>query len=237
MLKSIYEKQRLVFGCGNPLFGDDGFGPEVIRLLESLYFPPRDTACLDVGTAIRDFLLDILLLEKKPAQMIIIDAMDLPRTAAGQISEIEVDDIHPAKIGDYSLHQFPTVNMLKEIRTHTAIDVRILVTQPADIPSEVRPGLSSAVKAAAINMCERIIAILETPLQNAVGRHPNLIVIRVGQLADRLGVHRNTVTNWIREGKIKARPTVGRKYAIEEAEFIKFCRQSGVAEHVVQEFI
>ncbi|MCK7511141.1 MAG: helix-turn-helix domain-containing protein [Desulfobacterales bacterium] len=31
-----------------------------------------------------------------------------------------------------------------------------------------------------------------------------MIEIRVGQLAEKLGVHRNTVTNWIRSGKLRA---------------------------------
>ncbi len=237
MLRAIYQKQRLIFGCGNPLFGDDGFGPEVIRLLESVYYLPKDAACLDVGTAIRDFLIDILLLEHQPSQIIIIDAMDLPDLVPGEIREINVKDIQPAKISDYSLHQFPTANMLKEICLHTAIDVRILVARPAEIPTKVKPGLSSSLTATVPEMCERIIEILKTPAVEPRQPQSNSIVIRVGQLANKLGVHRNTITNWIRDGRIKAQPTVGRKYTIKKAEFKRFCRQSGVAEHVLQEFI
>jgi coenzyme F420 hydrogenase subunit delta len=116
MLKRIYEKPRLVFGCGNPLFGDDGFGAEVIRLLEAEYRLPSDVAYLDVGTAVRDILFDMLLSRKYPRQIIIVDAMALKDASPGEIREIGLDEIQPAKIVDYSLHQFPTTNMLKELR-------------------------------------------------------------------------------------------------------------------------
>ena len=52
-----------------------------------------------------------------------------------------------------------------------------------------------------------------------------MIEIRVGQLAEKLGVHRNTVTNWIRSGKLRATATVGKKYVIEEDAFAEFCRE------------
>lgn len=59
-----------------------------------------------------------------------------------------------------------------------------------------------------------------------------MIEFRVGQLAGILGVHRNTVTNWIRSGRLAARPTVGKKYLIEIPEFQRFCRDQGISEGV-----
>ena len=55
-----------------------------------------------------------------------------------------------------------------------------------------------------------------------------MIDIRVGQLAQKLGVHRNTVSNWIKRGMLKATPTVGKRYLIEEAEFKRFGQASGI---------
>jgi excisionase family DNA binding protein len=60
-----------------------------------------------------------------------------------------------------------------------------------------------------------------------------MIEIRVGQLADRLGVHRNTVTNWIRSGKLRATATVGKKYLIEKETLLQFCREQGIPEAVM----
>ena len=57
-----------------------------------------------------------------------------------------------------------------------------------------------------------------------------MIDIRVGQLAQQLGVHRNTISNWIKSGKLKATPTVGKRYLISEEEFTAFCLSVGVPE-------
>jgi excisionase family DNA binding protein len=62
-----------------------------------------------------------------------------------------------------------------------------------------------------------------------------MIEIRVGQLAEKLGVHRNTVTNWIRGGKLKATATVGKKYLIEKEVLLQFCREQGIPDTVMQE--
>jgi coenzyme F420 hydrogenase subunit delta len=153
-------KRCLVFGCGNPLFGDDGFGSAVIEHLIANYIIADDVACLDVGTAVRDLLFDMLLSPRKPREVIIVDAMDLAGGVPGQIYEIDVDRIHPAKISDFSLHQFPTTNMLKEIHEGTSIAVRLLVVQPTALPDEIRPGLSAPVRTAVPEMCRHIMALL-----------------------------------------------------------------------------
>ncbi|MFZ1985779.1 MAG: hydrogenase maturation protease [Desulfatitalea sp.] len=162
-------KRCLVFGCGNPLFGDDGFGAQVIEYLTSHHKMPRHVACLDIGTAIRDLLFDILLSPQKPEQIIIVDAMSLAGGVPGQIYEIDVDQIQAEKISDFSLHQFPTTNMLKEIKEGTDIEVRVLVAQIAEVPDEVRPGLSPAVAAAVPEMCRRIMEVVDrTPLSQPI---------------------------------------------------------------------
>jgi excisionase family DNA binding protein len=62
-----------------------------------------------------------------------------------------------------------------------------------------------------------------------------MIEIRVGQLADKLGVHRNTVTNWIRGGRLRATATVGKKYLIEKEALLAFCSEQRVPENIFQE--
>jgi coenzyme F420 hydrogenase subunit delta len=164
MLKPVTEYDCLVLGCGNPLIGDDGFGPAVIQHLEQHYRLPDDVAAIDCGTSIRDILFDILLSAKKPVKMIIVDVTDSPGLAAGEIREIDIDQIRPEKISDFSLHQFPTTNMLKEIKHETSIDVRVFVVQTAGMPTEVKPGLSEPVRAAIPPMCERILAEIGSTL-------------------------------------------------------------------------
>lgn len=165
MIELIHTKSHLVFGCGNPLLGDDGFGPAVIDHLERCGHLPDDVGILDVGTAIRDFLFDILLAEKKPRQIIVVDAADKPGHRPGDLYELPVDAIDTAKTHDFSLHQFPTTNMLHELQTATAIEVRVLVAQVDHIPELVAPGLSPEVQAAVPRACGRILAMIGAPAE------------------------------------------------------------------------
>ena len=158
MLRPLFEYDCLVLGCGNPLIGDDGFGPAVIRQLEEAYAIPESAACIDVGTSVRDILFDLILSEKKPRRIIIVDAADTPGIAPGEIRAIDIDQIQPEKCCDFSLHQFPTTNMLKELKEETAIDVRVFVVQVAGLPEEVMTGLSAPVQSAIPRMCARIMA-------------------------------------------------------------------------------
>ncbi len=64
-----------------------------------------------------------------------------------------------------------------------------------------------------------------------------MITIRVGELAQALGVHRNTIRNWIRSGKFEARPTVGKKYAIEKSSFLAFIDSQSISPDAVRNWI
>lgn len=120
--------------------------------------------CIDAGTSVRDILFDLLLSEKRPRKLIIVDAFDRPGVPPGEIREIDIDQIGREKISDYSLHQFPTTNMLKELKEHTAIEIRVLVVQVTSLPDEVRVGLSDAVKAAIPQMCARILKEVDSTI-------------------------------------------------------------------------
>jgi hydrogenase maturation protease len=161
MSKSICEKKRLIFGCRSPRISNNGFGSEVIRWLETLYVLPKDTECLDAGTAIHDFLFDILLLKKKPSQIIIIDTMNFAHGEPGEIKEIDISDIQPSTHSDHPLRNLHTINMLNIFRKQTTTDIRILVTQPAEIPSKSNSGLYFYVRSSLPQMCDRIIHIIE----------------------------------------------------------------------------
>jgi excisionase family DNA binding protein len=55
-----------------------------------------------------------------------------------------------------------------------------------------------------------------------------MIVIRINQLAEQLGVHRNTVRNWIKCGKLPARSVSGKRYLVSESDFGKLCQEFGL---------
>ncbi len=61
-----------------------------------------------------------------------------------------------------------------------------------------------------------------------------MIEFRIGNLATLLEVHRNTVRNWIKQGRLKAKPTVGKRYSIEERHLLAFCQEAGVSRERMQ---
>ena len=144
-IPECYQKSTLILGCGNILFGDDGFGPAVIEYLGKDCRVPEDVTILDVGTGAREILFTIALAEKKPERIIVIDALDCQREP-GDIFTIPVENLPDKKIDDFSLHQLPTSNLLKELRDLCQVEVILLAVQPESVPETVRPGLSTKVQ-------------------------------------------------------------------------------------------
>lgn len=162
MLSKALENPILIFGCGNLLFGDDGFGPAVVQHLQENFELPDTVLVQDVGTGVREVLFDLALSDRRPQMLIIVDAVDYPDRTPGEVFEISVTGLPAQKTTDFSLHQFPTVNILKELQEETDIAIHIIVAQVAHLPDEVQPGLSDAVNRALPEACRRILALLPT---------------------------------------------------------------------------
>jgi len=160
LIEDLFEKSTLIFGCGNILIGDDGFGPAVIHHLNENYTLPDSVLAMDMGTSIRDTLFDLTLSDKKPDRLIIVDAVDFQDRSPGEIFEIPVEKIPEKKISDFSLHQFPTVNLLAELKELANIEIIVLVAQIEILPDEIGPGLSKTMENAVIPACERIMHLL-----------------------------------------------------------------------------
>ena len=158
--KFYLEMRKLIFGCGNVLFGDDGFGPAVVDYLNANYKLPDDTLALNVETSIRGLLFNIVLKEKKPELILIIDAVDKGRIP-GETYEIDLEEIPKIKLDDFSMHQMPSSNLLKEIKAEGGVNIRILVCQVEYIPPEIQPGLKPVMTEAIPKMCDRIKTVLE----------------------------------------------------------------------------
>jgi len=150
-----------IFGCGNEIMGDDGYGPAVVEQLNSSLRLPENVEAIDAGTGVREYLFDFLLSsENRPETIIILDAVDFAGKEPGEVFQIRPADIPAKKIHDFSLHQFPTVNLLLELEQHTGIRVIILAAQVEYIPEEIAPGLTPAMSAAVSRACEEIFRIL-----------------------------------------------------------------------------
>jgi len=151
----------VIFGCGNVVMGDDGYGPAVVDALNSRYQLPAGVEAIDAGTGIREYLFDyILTAEGRPDRIIVLDAVDFPDRQPGDVFLMDTSAIPLKKIHDFSLHQFPTVNLLVELEQHTGVRVFILAAQVESIPEEITPGLSPAMSAAVSVACEKVLQIL-----------------------------------------------------------------------------
>jgi coenzyme F420 hydrogenase subunit delta len=148
-------KPLLVLGCGNVLFGDDGFGPAVIEHLHAHYKIPDTVCAVDVGTGARNVLFTVSISPERPKRVLIVDAIDR-KGFPGEIFELTPGDLPPEKAEGFSLHQAPSANLALELMRE-GIDVRVLVAQTGRVPESVEPGLSSALRKAVPRMCERIV--------------------------------------------------------------------------------
>lgn len=150
-----------IFGCGNVIMGDDAYGPSVVDKLNETYELPDCVEAVDVGTCVREYLFDYLLMEEgRPDRIIILDAVDFADKQPGEVFEIRPTEIPAKKIHDFSLHQFPTVNLLQELEENTGISVLILAAQIEFIPEEIHPGLSPAMSKAVNIACEKVSQVL-----------------------------------------------------------------------------
>ena len=97
----------MIFGCGNIIMGDDGYGPAVVDELNANYEIPDDVQAVDAGTCVREYLFDYLLTEDgRPENIIILDAVDFPDRKAGEVFQILPDEIPAKKIHDFFKKRF-----------------------------------------------------------------------------------------------------------------------------------
>jgi coenzyme F420 hydrogenase subunit delta len=95
-----WNKEILVLGCGNILFGDDGFGPEVVEHFKKNYNIPGQAYVLNAGLSVREILFTLILSEKKPRRIIILDAVDFGKNP-GEILNLDVSELPDKKTDDF----------------------------------------------------------------------------------------------------------------------------------------
>ena len=138
------EKEILVLGCGNILLGDDGFGSSVAECLERCGLLPKNAAVINAGTSVRGILFDLVLSKQRPRKIIVVDAIDAGRRP-GEIFRINLEELPGNKTDDFTLHEMPTSNLLKELRDLCHVEVILIVGQIESIPEAVRQGLSGTL--------------------------------------------------------------------------------------------
>jgi coenzyme F420 hydrogenase subunit delta len=154
----LRNKRVVVLGCGNVLFGDDGFGPAVVEHLIKNYKIPPDVGVMDAGTGVREILFDIILSEKKPQKIIIVDGLDLGKSP-GEIFVIPPEQMPGEKVDDFSMHQIPTSNLLKELEMGCRVEVVVVAGQVENIPATVSAGLSKKLVDAVPKACDAVVRL------------------------------------------------------------------------------
>jgi len=163
--------ETLVLGCGNELFGDDGFGPAVARRLREMPDPPPDVCALDVGTAVREVLFDVLLGPVRPRRVVVVDAVDQGRRP-GDVWCVEAGGLPKVKLDDFSMHQMPTSNLLGELSELAGVEVMCVVGQVSAFPREVQPGLSAPVQRAVDRAVEIVLNACRRPIEGRIPAGP-----------------------------------------------------------------
>src|SRR4030042_6842612 len=149
-------KEIIVLGCGNILFGDDGFVSSVAEHLQSCTLLPENVSVINAGTGVRRMLFDLVLSEQKPRKIIVVDAVDAGRKA-GEVFKINIDELPKNKTDDFTLHEMPTSNLLQELKDFCNVEVTIIAGQIESIPEVVRPGLSDALAKSVAVAAEEVL--------------------------------------------------------------------------------
>lgn len=161
MILGLESAKVLVLGVGNRLLGDDGLGPAVIGWLQRHAKLPSDVLLADVGTAAREVLFDLLLSERRPKLIVIVDSIDRAGCLPGQVFVLKTKDLPPAKLSNFSVHQFPDVCLLSELEEFAGVNVTIVAAQVSESASCVRLGLSPAVALAVPKVGECVKGLVE----------------------------------------------------------------------------
>jgi|SRR3989304_3407264 len=154
-LPAFCRARVLILGVGNVLFGDDGFGPAVTERLIRDYPIPEDVYVMDVGTGVRKLLFTLILSETRPEEIVIVDAVDWGQEV-GQVVTIPVEALPVNKIDDFSLHQVPTSNMLRELQDQCGVKITVIACDVGPIQQEMRSDLSPQICQAVITACQQI---------------------------------------------------------------------------------
>jgi coenzyme F420 hydrogenase subunit delta len=94
--------------------------------------------------------------------IILVDAVSLPEKRPGQVAWLPLDQIPEFKKADFSMHQFPSIDLLQELASQAGVDIRVLAVQAEYIPDHVQPGLSTKVQEAVPTARRMIHAVLKT---------------------------------------------------------------------------
>ena len=152
-----YDAGRLVVGCGNVLFKDDGFGPMVIHALEDYFIDndiekPEDTQFIDAGTGATHFIFSMP--DENWKKVIVVDVVEW-NAEPGTLKIFSPYDMPKGKYEN--AHTWPVEEPLHDL-VDMGIEVVIVGCKPAEITApDVDMGLTEPVEAAIPKAIEMIL--------------------------------------------------------------------------------
>jgi hydrogenase 3 maturation protease len=122
-LASLLNGKTVIVGIGNPLRGDDGFGPYLVELLQGQV----KALCLDAGTAPENYIGKII--KEDPDTVLIVDAVHLG-LPAGEFRVMEKDEI--LKSG-FTTHDLSPRMFMDHLEQGTRAHIYMLGVQPQSV--------------------------------------------------------------------------------------------------------
>jgi hydrogenase 3 maturation protease len=119
----ILRGKMVIVGIGNPLRGDDGFGPALIERLQNKV----SFLCIDAGTAPENYVG--LLVKEKPDTILLIDVADLS-LEPGQYRILQPEDI--LKCG-FTTHDMSSRMLMEFLEDQTNASILMLGVQPQQV--------------------------------------------------------------------------------------------------------
>jgi len=147
-LNPSYFKEIMVLGCGNILFGDDGFGYHVIEKLKNLLTEEekKRVALVDAGTGAPQQVLSLIDETTKTKKIIVVDTIDY-NLKPGEIKILRKEDLPDPKYSPLDIHSWPLAGILKDVCERYSIDLLVVGCQGKYIPKpDIHIGLSKEVE-------------------------------------------------------------------------------------------
>jgi len=143
-------KGKVVFiGIGNPLRGDDGFGPLLVQKLQGQV----SAVCLDAGNAPETYVGKII--KEKPDTIVLLDVVHLG-LAPGEYAVLQKEDI--LKTG-FTTHDLSPNMLIQYLESQTAAAIYLLGVQPQT--TEFGAEMSESVAKALDNLVVKIKEALD----------------------------------------------------------------------------
>jgi len=161
-------KRVLIGGIGNVLLGDDGVGPYVVRLLESLYQFGNDVEIVDLGTPALDLVDQISGREV----VILVDSIDAG-VAHGAVQLYRKEDIvKPGASARWDTHSPALIDTLLGADFLGLAPASLLLVGIQAQSFDAGCALSESVKVGASRAIAEIVRELD---RTNVGYHPRQI--------------------------------------------------------------